>query len=120
MGELPCFDKLKTLAAEDPVAFDRFRQDMCQDFINSIPPAHRPRMQAIQFRVDHAIRRAKTPLAGLILVSGMMHDSLRQLSWRLEDLKEFALDPTREAPPAPPLAEIVYLDQWRRRRRGPA
>lgn len=117
MGDLPCFDELKALAEADPKAFDRFRQNVCEEFINSIPRSHQRRLHGMQFRINHEIRRAKTPLAGVIKVSSMMHDSLYELSEHLHELKEYALAPADQwpepTPPRPP-AEVVYLEQWQR------
>ncbi|WP_207061983.1 DUF3135 domain-containing protein [Motiliproteus sp. SC1-56] len=118
MGELPGFDELKELARTDPQAFDRLRQTVCEEFINSIPAAHQRRLKGVQFRVNHEIRRAKTPLAGLIKVSGMMHDSLHELSDHLQELKRCTTLPLARQAPRPAtvtaVAEVVSLEQWRR------
>ncbi len=80
MGDIPKFETLIELAQRDPEALEKFRQMACQQFIATTPCTHHQRLAAVQNRVEWEIRRAKSPMAGLIKVSGMMHDSLYQLS----------------------------------------
>ncbi|WP_210396822.1 DUF3135 domain-containing protein [Motiliproteus sediminis] len=114
MGQLPCFDDLKKLAETDPQAFDAYRKTLCHEFIDSIPKGHRQRLRAVQFRVDNVIHRAKTPMAGLIKVSEMMHDSLYSLSTKLYELSE--------TPGAPELnhtqAPVIDMRRWAANRRS--
>lgn len=111
MGQLPAFDQLKEFAERDPEGFEALRESYCEAFIASIPPANRGRLRAVQFRVNRVIHAAPNPLAGLIQVSGMMHDSLAHLRWQIQDL---AAGPSPGAEPA--RARIIHLDDWRRGR----
>jgi len=115
MAQLLCFDELKEMAERDPEGFENYRKLMCNQFIDSIPAPHRPRLRAVQFRVNTVIHRAKTPLAGLLKVSGMMHDSLQTLSVHLHDLHEFPYTDLRPRSESP-LADVVDLSVWRHRR----
>ncbi len=96
MTQLPCFEELKELAIQDPEAFERLRQKSCHSYINSIPAHHRQRLRAVQFRVDQEIRKARTPMAGLVKVSGMMHDSFYLMAEKLEELSTLVGSPCDE------------------------
>ncbi len=116
MGQLPEFDTLKQLAESDPKAFDELRQAYCQEFIGSVPCRHKQRMQAIQHRVDTVITRSKTPMAGLIKVSCMMHDSLSRLASQLNSFQDYTLYGSR--PAIKKSADVIYLAE-RKHRRSP-
>lgn len=111
MAQLLCFDALREMAESDPKGFEQYREAICNDFIDSIPAAHQQRLRAVQFRVNRVIYRAKTPMAGLIKVSGMMHDSLNQLSTRLLELNDAPFQQLRPQPQVN-LADVVDLRAW--------
>ncbi|MEH6471278.1 MAG: DUF3135 domain-containing protein [Halopseudomonas sp.] len=115
MGQLPKFEELVALADRDPEAFESFRQTACQQFIATTPNTHRRRLAAIQNRVEMELKRAKTPMAGLLRVSGMMHDCLYQLSNKLIEFNHpgsIARSPT-------PRAEVINLLEWKELRQTP-
>jgi len=118
MAPLPDFDELKEMAERDPEEFENYRMSMCEAFIDSIPVPHRQRLRAVQFRVNTVIHRAKTPMAGLLKVSGMMHDSLYSLSEHLIELNELPLGaplvPTRHE-----LDNVVEIGSWVAKRKAP-
>ncbi len=116
MGQLPEFDTLKQLAESDPKAFNALRQAYCQALICSVPCRHKHRMQAIQHRIDTVITRAKTPMAGLITVSCMMHDSLARLASQLSRFQDHPLCDL--PPPQQKSADVIDLAD-RKRRRSP-
>ena len=64
MELLPEFDDLVALADADPQAFDDLRQRACQQYIQTVPRAHRHKLRAVQHRVEVTLQRAKTPIAG--------------------------------------------------------
>ncbi len=114
MLSLPEFEQLVTLAQDDPDAFERFRQSFCQSFIATAPRNHQHRLTAVQNRVDMVLSRAKTPLAGLITVSGMMHDSLYQLSSKWLEFDRQLKHPCPHAPlKSARAAEVVNLQDWK-------
>ncbi len=86
MKQLPCFDDLKALARSNPAAFEHLRQHLCQAYIDSVPVAHRPRLHALQWRIDHEVRQARTALAAVIRISAMMEDSVYRLATALQSL----------------------------------
>lgn len=114
MAPLPEFEQLVALAKRDPEAFERFRQATCQQFIATTPHNHRHRLAAVQNRVEMALSRAKTPLAGLIKVSGMMHDSLYQLSSKwLEFDRELKHESNPASLNSTTGAAIISLHDWK-------
>jgi hypothetical protein len=70
------FDEWKTLAISDPDAFERRRQAVIDDFLNSVPESRQRRLRGLQFRIDMERRRARNPLGACIKISAMMWDSL--------------------------------------------
>ncbi|MCW8885812.1 MAG: DUF3135 domain-containing protein [Motiliproteus sp.] len=111
MAELPCFDELKALADNDPEAFENFRRSSCQEFICCLPKQHQKRMRAVQFRVDCEIARAKTPMAGLVKISVMMHDSFYNMREKLNVLNRLVFTPVAHS--IPQEQKIVDLNRWR-------
>lgn len=76
---LPEFDQLREMAQKDPEGLERLRVQLCDQLIQSAPEAYRRKLRGLQFRVDMERRRAKTPMAACIAISGMMHDSFDRL-----------------------------------------
>ena len=76
---LPEFDQLRQMAQKDPEGLERLRVQLCDQLIQSAPEAYRRKLRGLQFRVDMERRRAKTPMAACIAISGMMHDSFDRL-----------------------------------------
>jgi hypothetical protein len=112
MGQLPAFEELVELADKDPEAFDAFRQQTCRQYIQSTAGRQQHRLLAIQNRVEMTLRRAKTPLEGIISISNMMYDSLGKLDNKLQEIQRtsenrpFQVEPKRRA-------QIIELERWR-------
>lgn len=81
---LPSFDELKTLADNDPEALSDLRRYYCENFISLVASEHQHQLHCIQSRVELEIKRAKTPLCGVIVISGMMHNSVEKLTLGLQ------------------------------------
>lgn len=101
--ELPSFDVLKEMAQKDPEALERLRVQLCDQLIQDAPPAYRRKLRGLQFRVDMERRRAKSPMAACIAISGMMHDAFDKLRMALNDAAGrgdsaglFAVEPAQE------------------------
>ena len=100
------FEAWARLAREDPEAFESARRRVIEAFIDSAPAHRRRRLQGLQFRVDLERRRARTPLAACIRISGMMWDSvtgpdgLRAHLARLSETLDRALHPRAGGPTA--------------------
>ncbi len=111
MTRLPCFDDLKVMADQDPEGFEQFRRQSCQDFIRCLPKHHRQRLKAVQFRVDYELSKAKNPMAGLVKISGMMHDSFYQLTEKVNLLSDVIF--TAETPQLGPYENnVVQFSEW--------
>jgi hypothetical protein len=119
MQKIPGFEQLAELASKNPEAFEKLRRDICKSYIDSTPPKIRVRLEAFQFRVEHEIRRAKTPLAGIIKLSAMMHDSLYLMNQKLLLLTAPPQEGDGAPPPQPESAEVVDFDRWRAKKRSP-
>ncbi|HAG96573.1 MAG: hypothetical protein CMK83_23720 [Pseudomonadales bacterium] len=77
--DLPEFDKLREMAQRDPEQLERLRIELCDRLIQEAPEKYRRKLRGLQFRVDMERRRAKSPMAACIAISGMMHDSFDRL-----------------------------------------
>ncbi|MBA53628.1 MAG: hypothetical protein CMK89_04170 [Pseudomonadales bacterium] len=83
--DLPEFDKLREMAQRDPEALERLRVELCDRLIQEAPEKYRRKLRGLQFRVDMERRRAKSPMAACIAISGMMHDSFDRLRQTLNE-----------------------------------
>ncbi|AUM11867.1 DUF3135 domain-containing protein [Ketobacter alkanivorans] len=83
--DLPEFDKLREMAQRDPEQLERLRIQLCDQLIQEAPEQYRRKLRGLQFRVDMERRRAKSPMAACIAISGMMHDSFDRLRQALND-----------------------------------
>lgn len=97
--ELPDFDKLKEMAENNPEQLEKLRVEMCDRLIQEAPEKYRRKLRGLQFRIDMERRKAKSPMAACIAISGMMHDSFDQLRQALNDATGIAT-PGYEAPEA--------------------
>ena len=77
--DLPEFDKLREMAQRDPEQLEQLRVQLCDQLIQDAPEQYRRKLRGLQFRVDMERRRAKSPMAACIAISGMMHDSFDQM-----------------------------------------
>ncbi len=87
------------LARRDPERFEALRGRLILDFLASVPPERRRRLEGLQWRIDAERRRAGTPLAACITLSRMMWDSCAALQDALH-----GRPPVRR-----PRAEVVAL-----------
>ncbi|HXH03159.1 MAG TPA: DUF3135 domain-containing protein [Candidatus Competibacteraceae bacterium] len=78
--QLPPFDELLTLARERPNELERLRRQLCQRAIDQAPEATRPRLRALQSRIELELRRHRHPLARCVRLSALMHASVAQLA----------------------------------------
>ena len=77
--DLPEFDKLREMAQRDLEQLERLRVQLCDQLIQDSPEEFRRKLRGLQFRVDMERRRAKSPMAACIAISGMMHDSFDRM-----------------------------------------
>lgn len=83
--ELPDFDQLKEMAEHDPEQLEALRVQLCEQVIQGAPEKYRRKLRGLQFRLDMERRRAKSPMAACIAISGMMHDSFDRLRMALNE-----------------------------------
>ena len=80
MGRIACpridFDDWSELAKTDPAGFEARRAQVIEEFIESAPAGKQHRLRCLQWRIDRARSKAKTPLAACIRLSQMMWESL--------------------------------------------
>ncbi|MGB3621990.1 DUF3135 domain-containing protein [Ketobacter sp. MCCC 1A13808] len=82
---LPDFDQLKEMAENNPEQLEQLRIQLCEQVIQDAPEKYRRKLRGLQFRLDMERRKAKSPMAACIAISGMMHDSFDRLRLALND-----------------------------------
>ena len=79
-------DELKYLAENDPDQFEKYRDELINSFINSVPEEHQLKLKQIQWKLD-GIHKTKKGLAATIEISKMMWESFYKLKTKLEHLQ---------------------------------
>lgn len=74
------------LAQENPDAFETMRLQLINESIKSAPVEMQPRLEGLQWKIDHVRSRASNPTAAFIAISNMMWDSTLQLRDKQQDL----------------------------------
>ncbi len=80
------FDEWSRLHDEDPHRFDRYRLKLLNDLIDAAPPASRPRLRGLMFRMEGEARRCRNPLHYNLRLSSMMMEMLDELRQQLARL----------------------------------
>lgn len=88
INSLPSFEELKRLASEDPKGLSQLRRSYCEDFISTVPSDHQHRLLCLQNRVELELQRAKNPISGIIMLSGMMQQSVEKLAEGFNQLNQ--------------------------------
>ena len=70
------FDAWKLLAESDREAFERQRSQLLQAEINAASATNRPRLRALQWRIDMVRRRYKHPVAATSKLFAMLCDQV--------------------------------------------
>jgi len=76
---LPDFDELTEMAQQDPDQLEALRLQIIEETISQAEEYNQRKLRGLQFHIDMEIRRAKSPMAACIKISGMMHHSLQDL-----------------------------------------
>ena len=79
------FEELLRLAQNNPDKLEQLRIQWCEQIIHDAPSEYRRKLRGLQFRIDMERRKAKSPMAACISLSGMMHDSFDSLRYALND-----------------------------------
>ncbi|MCA6065311.1 DUF3135 domain-containing protein [Thalassolituus marinus] len=77
--ELPSFDEMMRLAAEDPASLESIRAQAIESFIGNAPLDLQRRLRGLQFRIDATRTCSSNPMAACLKISQMMHDQLHHL-----------------------------------------
>lgn len=101
---LPTFDELMVLAQDNPEAFNRFKQEMCQEMIQSASEEMRDRLWAQQSHIDRVVGQCKNPnhtnvvlMRELVSQVGKFHEALEG------DIQNKNTNDV----------EVILLDEWR-------
>jgi hypothetical protein len=87
MSDFPSFDRLLTLAKEQPEELERFRQTQVEQIINQAPTAYQRRLRGLQFQIDAQRQlHADSPMGACVKISQMMHESFAELRVWLNDI----------------------------------
>ncbi len=68
------FDQMAQLFKDDPLAFEKKREEMVEELIQSAPSDLQRRLRGIQFQVDMERAKAKTPMDACLRIYGKMMD----------------------------------------------
>lgn len=82
---IPEFDRLTTMAQQNPEQLEALRRQMIEETISQADESMQRKLHGLQFHIDMEIRRAKTPMAACVKISEMMHGSLSNLRSALND-----------------------------------
>jgi hypothetical protein len=105
---------LSKLARDDPQAFESFRREFLQSFIENAPERLKPRLNGLQFRVDHERRLSRSALGSTVRIYELMWKSFLRLNYewqeavRLKDgLVEVGASTLTAIPPPKKSAQIL-------------
>ena len=79
-------DELIELAANDPEALERYRQQQIEEILLRAPAYLQQRLRGLQFKIDAQRQIHKTPMGACIQISNMMHDSFTEMQELLQEL----------------------------------
>lgn len=87
------------LAENDPEKFEAMRSEAIEKIIAASSEKRRIHLRRLQWRVDRARERAKSPMAATIAISEMMWDSFYELHDRYQELAGGTFQPKRASKP---------------------
>jgi hypothetical protein len=88
--ELPSHDVLSQLARNDPAAYEAWRCEVIEDFINNAPEKIKPRLRGLQWRVECVRQQSKTALGSAVRLNDLMWKSFLSLNDHWQDLAKLA------------------------------
>ena len=80
------FSAWKALYENDPLAFEKQRQHVIDEFIQSAPEEYQHRLNGLMFRVNTVRDRSSNPMHACLEISKLMWNSVADLKLFLEDL----------------------------------
>ena len=84
--ELPSFDELARLAADDPEELEALRQALVAQHIASRPESKHQKLERLQFRIDGVIQRSNNPVHACVLLHQLMIDNTSSLLHEMKQL----------------------------------
>jgi hypothetical protein len=90
------FSEWSDLAAKDPKAFEKRREQTIEAAILAMPGAKQQRIRALQWRIDQERKRSKSPMAACIRLSNMMWENLLGENGLLDNLRYVDHDKIRQ------------------------
>lgn len=73
--EIPCYEILAQLARDDPAAYEKWRREVIEHFIESTPAHLQRRLRGIQFRVECLRRGSRSALGATVKIYSLMWNS---------------------------------------------
>ncbi len=83
--ELPDFDQLVEMAQHRPQELEALRTALVEEVIASARGDRQRKLRGLQFQIDMARRKSKSPLGACIRISELMYESLAELRECLND-----------------------------------
>lgn len=74
------FDELKRMAEEDPEAIERYRKQVIEDYISSLPEERQQRARQLQFKIDASTVNIKNQQVKADRIFCMMMESFNELN----------------------------------------
>lgn len=83
--ELPVHEELSKLARDDPEAYEAFRREIIERFIDNAPARLRHRLSGIQFRVDGLRQLSRSALGSTVRIYELMWKSFLDMNHEWQD-----------------------------------
>ena len=84
------FDEWAKLAKEDPDAYERMREKMIQEVIDSTSPEIKRRMQGLQWKIDQIRSTSANPMSSCLKISQMMWDNVLGEDGLLDHMRQLS------------------------------
>lgn len=85
--KLPSHDVLSKMARDDPEAYEAFRREVIENFIDGAPPEDKRRLRGLQFRVDSERRRLLgSALGSTVKIYQLMWESFLTMNNSWQDI----------------------------------
>lgn len=90
--EIPCYEILAQLARDDPAAYEKWRCEVIEHFIESTPVHLQRRLRGIQFRVECIRRGSRSALGATVKIYSLMWNSFIVLNDEWQALVQSSAD----------------------------
>lgn len=76
MTNRPNFDELMLLAKDNPIEFERIRQEIISNAIGQATSENHNNLRSLQHRINQLAKQASNPYQSMMEISKMMHEKL--------------------------------------------